>query len=171
MDEGRAQLQSLARRRSLQSGHINDVVLAALALPHLRQSLLLSLLQTLAPMKVVRHRQSPPSLLDRFRGSPRPAPDLSHDPFQGIFIRYERFGAFGPATPSRCGVCCGHPGREAPGARVCGQAVVRRWAERSSLLVGRLFRLSRMRCARGSVGIVLSRRLPIIAIHPNEGEG
>jgi hypothetical protein len=51
----------------------------------------------------------------------------------------------------------GEPIRDAgrPGARRCGQAVDRQWAESPSSLHGRPSRLSRMRRERGSVGVVL----------------
>jgi Transposase len=42
-----------------------------------------------------------------------------------------------------------------PGARRCGQAVHRQWAESPSSLHGRLLRLSRLRRERGSVDVVL----------------
>ena len=46
-------------------------------------------------------------------------------------------------------------GHGASGTQRCGQAADRRWAASPSSLHGRPLRLARMRCERGSVGVVL----------------
>ena len=71
-------------------------------------------------------------------------------------IRYVIRGAFPVRLCfSKNSVMVSPSGMRGAGARRCGQAVDKHWAESPSSLHGRPLRLSRMRCERGSVDVVL----------------